>query len=68
MCVCVCVHTCLWVCACAYLFTDVLPLCVQLVQLLLDVDGKRRLRLFLQGHAHLIDAVEAGLDGVDVVH
>lgn len=51
-----------------HLFADVLPLAVELVQLLLDVDGVRRLGLFLQVQAHLVDAVDAGLDGVDVIH
>lgn len=51
-----------------HLFADVLPLAVEFVQQFLDVDGEWRLSLFLQVHAHFIDAVDAGLDGVDVIH
>lgn len=51
-----------------HLFADVLPLAVEFVQFFLDVDGKRRLGLFLQVQAHFVDAVDAGLDGVDVIH
>lgn len=32
------------------------------------MEGKRWLRFLLQVQAHLIDAVDAGLDGVDVIH
>lgn len=51
-----------------HLLADVLPLTVEFVQQFLDVDGKRGLSLFLQVQAHLVDAIDAGLDGVDVVH
>lgn len=51
-----------------HLFADVLPLAVEFIQQFLDVDGKRRFSLFLQVQAHFIDAVDAGLDGVDVIH
>lgn len=51
----------------SHLLADVLPLAVELVQQLLDVEGEGRLRLLLQVEAHLVDAVDAGLDGVDVV-
>ena len=51
-----------------HLLADVLPLAVQLIQLLLDVDGERGLGLFLQVQTHLVDAVHTGLDGVDVIH
>lgn len=51
-----------------HLLADVLPLAVELVQQLLDVDGERRLGLLLEVDAHLVDAVDAGLDGVDVIH
>lgn len=51
-----------------HLLADVLPLAVELVQQLLDVDGERRLSLLLEIDAHLVDAVDAGLDGVDVIH
>lgn len=52
----------------SHLLANILPLAVELVQQLLDVDGERRLRLLLEVEAHLVDAVDAGLDGVDVVH
>lgn len=58
-------HT-LWVKT--HLFTDVLPLGIEFVQFSLDVDGKRRLGIFLQVQTHLIDAIYAGLDGVNVIH
>ena len=50
------------------LLADHLPLAVEVVKLFLDVHGKQRLRLLLQVQAHLVDTVEAGLDGVDVIH
>lgn len=57
-----------WRTRASHLLADDLPLSIQLVQLLLDVGGVRRLRLLLQVQPHLIDAVEAWLDGVDVIH
>lgn len=53
---------------CSHLLANIFPLAVELVQQLLDVDGERRLGLLLEVEAHLVDAVDAGLDGVDVVH
>lgn len=51
-----------------HLFADILPLCVQVIQLLLDVDGEWRLSFFFQVQTYFVDAVDAGLDGVDVVY
>lgn len=51
-----------------YLFANELPLRIELIKHLLYFDGKRRLSFPLQGQSHLIDAVQTGLDGVDVIY
>lgn len=52
----------------SHLLANILPLAVEFIQQLLDVDGERRLGLLLEVDAHLVDAVDARLDGVDIVH